>query len=74
MKNKAAIYVRVSTKGQDTKRQIQDLQKLAEQKGWDVVCHINETISGAAKNEDRAGVQEILAMARKGEINKLLVQ
>lgn len=74
MEKRAVIYVRVSTKGQNTQRQIDDLSSLAKKKGWQISKIIEEKISGAAKNKDRVGVQELLQLAREQKIDKVVVQ
>jgi DNA invertase Pin-like site-specific DNA recombinase len=69
-----AILVRVSTSRQETTRQVSDLKALAEAKGWNVVTVCEESgISGRAKEEDRHGLQEVLALAQTGKIKKVLV-
>ena len=71
---KVAIFVRVSTRAQNTDRQEHDLKALAKRKGWQVVEVIRETVSGASQNADRQGVQLLLGMAGRGDIDKVLVQ
>ncbi len=71
---KVAIFTRVSTRGQDTARQEDDLQKVARARRFKVVRVIRETISGAASNEAREGVQQLLELARQKAIEKVLVQ
>jgi DNA invertase Pin-like site-specific DNA recombinase len=39
-----------------------------------IVAEIAEKVSGAKYNQERDGLQELLPMARKREINKVLVQ
>jgi len=43
---KVAIYTRVSTSAQNTRRQIRDLREYAESQGWTVVEEIEEVVSG----------------------------
>jgi len=71
---KTLLYVRVSTKGQQTDRQEHDLVQAAEAKGWEVIGTVRETISGASKNAQRKGLQELLQLARAGAIDKAMVQ
>ena len=71
---KAAIFVRVSKKEQDYRRQIEDLQAVASAQGMDVVAEICEKISGVCSNQEREGLQDLLALARNGQIQKVLVQ
>ena len=53
------IFVRVSKKEQDYQRQ--------------VVAEIAEKISGAKRNQDREGIQQLLELSRQGAIQKVLV-
>ena len=69
---KGVIFVRVSKREQDYQRQIEDLRAVAQ--SLQVVAEIAEKVSGAKNSQERDGVQELLTMARKREINKVLVQ
>lgn len=78
MKQKTAplpvcIIVRVSTSKQETARQVQELEKLAKDRGWRVVEVCQETISGSAKMEERPGLMRALELAQAGSIKKVLV-
>lgn len=73
MKTEVAIMVRVSTQGQDYGRQIEDLTKIAVQKGWDVVKVITEKVSGATANEKRDGIKQLLDGAKAGKFSKILI-
>jgi DNA invertase Pin-like site-specific DNA recombinase len=66
-----AILVRVSTKRQETERQIQDLRAVAESKGWAVVEIIREQITGSTRL--REALNQVIAMAESGHIKKVLV-
>lgn len=68
-----AVVVRVSTSKQETARQVSDLQALAEAKGWQVVEVCEETISGSAALEDRAGLMRARELAQAGLIKKVVV-
>ena len=69
-----AILVRVSTSKQETTRQVSELKALAESKGWQVAAICQESgVSGRAAEEDRHGLQEVLALAKAGKIKKVLV-
>ncbi|MCC2642002.1 MAG: pin [Nitrospira sp.] len=51
---KAAIYARVSTDGQTTTNQLQELQEVAKRNGWTVVHEfVDRGISGAKGREHR---------------------
>lgn len=72
MKPRCAILVRVSTVRQETDRQINDLKSLVERKGWDVVAVVEEEgIRGSAKV--RPGLDQVVALARAGQIDKVAV-
>ncbi|RZK33273.1 MAG: recombinase family protein [Hymenobacter sp.] len=69
----AVIFVRVSKKEQDYQRQVEDLRALAQSQAVQVVAEISEKISGAKRNQDREGIQQLLALSRRGTIQKVLV-
>lgn len=67
-----AILVRVSTRKQETDRQISELKAVADSKGWAVVEVVQEAgISGSSKI--RPGLARALELARAGRIRKVLV-
>ena len=68
-----AIMVRVSTGKQETDRQVFELREVAETAGWKVVEVVEETISGAALESDRTGIERVMELARAGRIKKVLV-
>ncbi len=68
---RVAIYARVSTRDQSTERQVRELRKHAKARGWEVACVVQEHVSGAADNRPKR--DEVLAMARKREIDGILV-
>jgi len=68
-----AIFGRTSTLEQDYQRQVVDMQKVADKFDYEVVSIITEKISGAKKNEERAGIQQLLNEARAGKFQKVLV-
>ena len=61
-----AILVRVSTGRQETDRQIYELREVAESSGWEVVEVIEETISGAAADQLRQGITQLMELAPGG--------
>jgi DNA invertase Pin-like site-specific DNA recombinase len=71
---KGVIFVRVSKREQDYQRQIEDLRTVAQTQSLRIVAEIAEKVSGVKYNQERDGLQELLTMARKREINKVLVQ
>jgi len=69
---KAAIYARVSTPDQHLENQVLDLRKLAAQRGFELVRQYSDKgISGSKAK--RAGLEAMLADARRGEFSVLLV-
>jgi DNA invertase Pin-like site-specific DNA recombinase len=68
-----AILVRVSTKKQETDRQITELTRYAKDKGYSVVEVCRETISGDAADDGRAGLRRVEELAEGGKIRKVLV-
>jgi len=72
-KIRAAIFVRVSTKHQDTARQVDDLKQLCQKQGWEPVSIITEKVSGKAKNSQRPGLQKLIDLADARQIDKVVV-
>jgi DNA invertase Pin-like site-specific DNA recombinase len=68
-----AILLRVSTDRQETARQRNELRAVAESKGWAVVEVCEETITGRAGIEERAGLKRAEELAAAGTIKKVLV-
>lgn len=68
-----AIMVRVSTGKQETDRQVFELREVAETAGWQVVEVVEETISGAALESARMGIERVMELARARRIKKVLV-
>jgi DNA invertase Pin-like site-specific DNA recombinase len=69
-----AILVRVSTKRQETERQVHELRALAVERGWQVIEVVEEDgVSGAAKDADRHGLARVEVLAAAGAICKVLV-
>lgn len=69
-----AILVRVSTKRQETERQVHELRAVAEARGWEVIEVVEEDgVSGAAKDADRHGLARVEELAASCAIRKVLV-
>ncbi len=66
MKPRALLYARVSTadKGQDWHAQLEELQVVAAQRGWEIVAQFHDTTSGA--KSDRPGLAAAVALCRRG--------
>ena len=65
----AIIYVRVSSKDQDYKRQIENLKMKAEKKGWNCKRVFSEKISGTIKADKRSEYNKMLNYARENNID-----
>jgi putative DNA-invertase from lambdoid prophage Rac len=71
MVQRVAIYTRVSTSDQSCERQVAELTGYAERSNLEIVAIVKETASGA-KN-DRAERQKVMNLARKRQIDMVLV-
>lgn len=71
---KAAIFVRVSKKEQEYQRQIEYLRVVALAQQMEIVAEIAQKVSGSVGNQERDGLQQLLTLARRGGIQKVLVQ
>src|SRR5512133_2954042 len=68
---RAALYMRVSTVDQHPETQLHDLRALASQRGFQIVREYRDKISGTKAR--RPGLDQLLADARRGEFEVLLV-
>ena len=75
MSHMAVIYARVSSMGdrQSTERQIEDLTRYAEDKGYDIVKVFQEHISGAKSNQERGALSECLEFCKAERPGTLMV-
>ena len=66
MNHTAVIYARVSSMGdrQSTERQIEDLTRYAEGKGYEIMRVFQEHVSGAKSNQERGVLSECLEFCR----------
>ena len=73
--NTSVIYARVSSIGdrQSTERQIEDLTRYAEGKGYEIVKVFQEHISGAKSNQERGVFVECLEFCRTEHPGTLMV-
>ena len=71
MAGRCAIYARVSTVEQHPETQLHDLQKLAEQRGLEVVSVYTDRVSGAKSK--RPALDQLLADAHRGKFGVVLV-
>jgi DNA invertase Pin-like site-specific DNA recombinase len=68
-----AILVRVSSRKQETTRQVSELSAYAIQRDYKVAEVCEETVSGAASEDAREGLNRALELAGSGQIKKVLV-
>ena len=75
MSHTAVIYARVSSMGdrQSTERQIEDLTRYAEGKGYEIVKVFQEHISGAKSNQERGALSECLEFCKAERPGTLMV-
>jgi DNA invertase Pin-like site-specific DNA recombinase len=66
---RALLYARVSTadKGQDYRAQLEELEAVAQQRGWTVVAKFHDETSGAKAS--RPGLDAARAHARRGGVD-----
>ena len=67
------IYARVSTRGQDYERQLDELRAYASRNGYTVVREFSEKISGAKKVEERAALTDLLDYVECNKVDKVLI-
>ncbi len=68
---RASLYMRVSSLDQHPETQLLDLQQMAAQRGYEVVKQYTDRISGAKAR--RPGLDELMADARRGKFDVILV-
>ena len=73
--NRTVIYARVSSAGdrQSTERQIEDLTRYAEGKGYEIINIFQEHVTGAKSNQERAALTECLAFCKAERPSAVLV-
>jgi DNA invertase Pin-like site-specific DNA recombinase len=69
---KCALYARVSTPEQHVETQLCDLRKLAEQRGFEVVCEYTD-VGVSGKNARRPGLDAMMKDAGKRKFNVVIV-
>ena len=70
---RVAIYARVSTSGQTVKNQLQELRKVAERHGWELVSEYKDRgISGAKGRDKRPQFDAMLKAANRREFNVIM--
>lgn len=73
MKVNVIIYARVSTKGQEYDRQVEELKAYAERMNYNTIKVFTEKISGAKKVEERQALTELLEYVEANHVDKVLV-
>src|SRR5579864_6030101 len=67
---RVGLYLRVSTSGQTVENQRQDLQRVAEQRAWQIVGeYIDHGISGAKAREKRPALDQLWKDAARGKLD-----
>jgi DNA invertase Pin-like site-specific DNA recombinase len=67
---RVAIYLRVSTTGQTVENQRQDLERVAAQRGWEIVeTYIDDGISGAKGRDKRPALDRLCNDATRGRFD-----
>jgi DNA invertase Pin-like site-specific DNA recombinase len=69
----AVVLVRVSTRKQDTDRQVSELRAVADAKGWTVAEVCQEQISGTADASERTGLARVRELVEAGTVKKVMV-
>jgi DNA invertase Pin-like site-specific DNA recombinase len=68
---RAALYLRVSTLDQHPETQLHDLERMAEQRGYEIVQRYTDRITGTRAR--RPGLDQLMADARHGRFDVVLV-
>lgn len=68
---RVAIYARVSTADQSVERQVRELRKYAQARGWEIVREFCEVAGGAGQKRPQR--DKILGMARRRALDAILV-
>lgn len=67
---RVGLYLRVSTSGQTVENQRQDLQRVAEQRGWQIVeTYIDHGVSGSKGRDKRAAFDRLARDAANGKLD-----
>lgn len=66
------ILARVSTDKQEYERQINELTDYCRQRNWEIVKVFANKVSGAAKNEQRTEIQELVEYVKSHQISRVV--
>lgn len=70
MVKRVALYIRVSTDGQTTDNQRQELERVAERHGWEVVAvFADRGISGSKGRDERPGYEALWQAVARREVD-----
>ena len=70
MSKRVAFYTRVSTDGQTTENQLQELEAVAEHRGWEVVTVFDDNgVSGSKGREHRKQFDALIRDATRGKFD-----
>ena len=73
MKKQVALYARVSTDGQTTENQLQELRKVAKRNGWHIAQEfVDHGISGAKGRGQRPSFDEMLKAVTRKEVEVVM--
>lgn len=70
---RVALFARVSTRKQNTDRQLYELRSEAVRQGWTVAAELTEIISGAKATDKRPELLALLELCRAGAVDKVMV-
>jgi DNA invertase Pin-like site-specific DNA recombinase len=67
---RVGMYLRVSTSGQTVENQRQDIERVAQQRGWEVVeTYVDHGISGAKGRDKRPAFDRMCTDAARGKLD-----
>ena len=73
MKKQVALYARVSTDGQTTENQLQELRKVAKRNGWHIAQEfVDHGISGAKGRDQRPSFDDMLKAVTRKEVEVVM--
>ena len=67
-----AILARVSTQGQDYKRQVVELTDYCQRMNWEVVKVFANKVSGATRNADREEISALVEYVKENQLNRVV--
>lgn len=70
--DKVVILARVSTNNQDYNRQVNELNDYCRRVGWMVEKVIVNKVSGAAKNDDRGEIRELVEYVKGNDVKRVV--